>query len=330
LHSILFVALVILAQGQAFGTETEHDALPTDQLYHRPRIAVVNFEVTPRIVEGLGNDRDTVAARLSKLLSDMFISTLVKSGSFDVIERTELDKVLKEQKLGEEALLDPKTAPRVGRILGVDYILGGMLTEFGIREERQGGFAVLRGFFGVDVRTSTARVVVDARMVQTTTAKITLAETGVGENAESRVKFADADVHHFILGADVGSKEWADSRIGRATRDAVAQIATAIIGKYPLRAVVMAVLEDGSVILDRGALAGVKIDDRFELQHIAQIRNPDTDEIIYEDTKPLGILRVVNIQENGCKAVFEGAVAAGITPKVNDIATPIKPQPRRR
>ena len=51
---------------------------------------------------------------------------------FSVIEREKLDLVLKEQGLGAAGALDPQSAAKVGRILGVKYILTGAVDRFSI------------------------------------------------------------------------------------------------------------------------------------------------------------------------------------------------------
>ena len=58
----------------------------------KKRLAVINFD-TP---EEYWN------TPLSRGLADMFITALVKSGSFDVIERTQLDAILKEHNLAAQ------------------------------------------------------------------------------------------------------------------------------------------------------------------------------------------------------------------------------------
>ena len=47
------------------------------------------------------------------------------SRMFSVIEREKLDLVMKEQGLGAAGALDPQSAAKVGRILGVKYIVTG-------------------------------------------------------------------------------------------------------------------------------------------------------------------------------------------------------------
>ena len=52
-------------------------------------------------------------------------------GSFEVVERRELARVLKEQKLGSSGLLNKATIAKVGEILGIDAIVTGSIAYLG-------------------------------------------------------------------------------------------------------------------------------------------------------------------------------------------------------
>src|SRR5207244_3506875 len=54
------------------------------------------------------------------------------SDKFSVVERDKLSLVLKEQNLGASGAVDPATAAKVGKILGVKYIILGGIDKFNI------------------------------------------------------------------------------------------------------------------------------------------------------------------------------------------------------
>ncbi len=80
------------------------------------RIAVVYFDN--------GSDNPELS-RLRKGLADMLISDLSKIKMLNVIERARLEEILKEQKLNNSKDFDAATASKVGKLLGVQYILTG-------------------------------------------------------------------------------------------------------------------------------------------------------------------------------------------------------------
>jgi curli biogenesis system outer membrane secretion channel CsgG len=297
---------------------------PPPPAHRRKRIAVVRFEVPKQTLSGWydqGNVSPAAIDRLSGMLADMLVTALVKTGAFDVIERTELEKILEEQTLDAKGVVDPATAAKSGKVLGVDMILGGKLTEFGVKEKRAGVLGALTKVtigIGVDTKNSTARAVIDARIVETTTARILMAETGTGENSEGKFFLAGTDFDKFVAAVNIGSTEWTESRIGRATRQAVDQIVQKVLDTFPVETAVRGVLPDGSVILDLGRFSGIKVGDQFEVMRETILFDEDTGEEIYRDHKTLGLLEVVEVQDERCKCKVVGGLAE--PPKKGDYA----------
>lgn len=54
-----------------------------------------------------------------------------KSGKFDVVERRQLARVLKEQELSDSSLFDADSIARIGKILGIEAIVTGSIADLG-------------------------------------------------------------------------------------------------------------------------------------------------------------------------------------------------------
>ena len=68
---------------------------------------------------------------LRKGIADMLITELSGNPRIRVIERSQLDRLLEEQKLGQGNQVDPETAVRIGRVLGARHmIFGTFVTDF--------------------------------------------------------------------------------------------------------------------------------------------------------------------------------------------------------
>lgn len=78
------------------------------------RVGVVAFEAPQGLLLGA---------------EDLFAKHLLHHG-YNVVERRTIAALLDEQRLGLSGLYSPRTAKRVGRILGVDALLLGSVTEF--------------------------------------------------------------------------------------------------------------------------------------------------------------------------------------------------------
>jgi len=85
----------------------------------RLTIAVTNFTTSDGIENALGS-----------AIAEMLIVKLNQVGKFQVIERSQLKKVLEEQKLGIKTLFNNQSnLQKLGKLLGADAILVGTLTD---------------------------------------------------------------------------------------------------------------------------------------------------------------------------------------------------------
>jgi TolB-like protein len=65
---------------------------------------------------------------LGMFLAEELVTNLFERG-LDIVERTMLDKVLGEIKLGQSGVIDPETARQVGKVAGVDALVSGTITD---------------------------------------------------------------------------------------------------------------------------------------------------------------------------------------------------------
>lgn len=84
------------------------------------KIAVIEFTDLNKKVTDFG-----------RFLSEKLITKLFLTGSFHVIERNQLEKVMSEHKLNLSGTVDPASAKKLGKILGVDAIATGTIADIG-------------------------------------------------------------------------------------------------------------------------------------------------------------------------------------------------------
>ena len=101
------------------------------------KIAVMDFKA------GVGVNANEVEG-----LSDMLINTLYESGKFSIVERSQINQVLKEQKFQASELTNEQLA-QVGRILGVESVLVGTVNFLAEHKNLDGS---VTGEYNVDVR----------------------------------------------------------------------------------------------------------------------------------------------------------------------------------
>ncbi len=66
------------------------------------------------------------------LVGDVLVSEISRLGKYTIVERSQVNKVLREQGFQMSGAVDASTAKEVGKILGVDAVLLGSLSEYRI------------------------------------------------------------------------------------------------------------------------------------------------------------------------------------------------------
>lgn len=105
----------------------EEDKLPTGTLTYDPsKVTQIGSRLSIAVMpfENKGGSKD-----MGEVVLDKLITSLYKLKRFKIIERTQLEKVLKEQALGQTGAIDAATATKVGKVLGVDAVLIGSITQ---------------------------------------------------------------------------------------------------------------------------------------------------------------------------------------------------------
>ncbi|MEW6025695.1 MAG: CsgG/HfaB family protein [Planctomycetota bacterium] len=106
---------------------------------------------------------------------DQLTTLLVNTERFSVIERERLDAVLAEQGLAGKGIVDSATAAQVGKILGVDLIFTGAVTNWEVKETRSATFVLVGGGSEKAIDIDLA---LDGRIIDTTTGQIYVADSG--------------------------------------------------------------------------------------------------------------------------------------------------------
>ena len=93
----------------------------------KPRVAVLEFK---NKAEGYGWS----GYKAGQAAQDMLVTELVKKGGYRVMEREQLEAILQEKNLSLSGDIDPKTAVKLGKMIGVEYLIAGAVTELGVAD----------------------------------------------------------------------------------------------------------------------------------------------------------------------------------------------------
>lgn len=221
-------------------------------------------------------------------MSDMLVTALVKSNNYRVIERQELDQILREQKLGASGIITEQSAVQMGKLLGVELAVMGSVSEFGYKKSGIGG-KVKR--FGLGIQKQSAVVGIDCRLVNTTTGEIIASESVRKEKSAKGIK-VDTDKIDFK-----SQKDFDQSLVGKATRDAINEVVKMIdknVQSIPWQAKVITV-KDGMVFINAGSTSGVIEGDIFYIYRKGEeLIDPDTGLSLGSIDTKIGEIKVIN------------------------------------
>lgn len=139
----------------------------------KPRIAVLKFENKA--------DNQYWWHGGAEAMQDVFVTELVKSGKFRVIDRERLDALMAEKNLSLSGAVDPSTAIKAGKLLGVKYFLTGAVTEYGADEAGGSGF-------GISVKRKKFTAAANARVIDAETGEILWADEARSEAKTAKVR----------------------------------------------------------------------------------------------------------------------------------------------
>ena len=296
----------------------------------RKRVAIFDFDygtVKTGTAALFGTDID-----VGKGIADLLVKDLVTDGTYSVIERKQLDKILGEQNFSNSDRANPASAAKIGKILGVDAIIVGSITEFGNETKNRniggggGGFGGF-GVGGFGHKETKANVMIDARIVDIDTAEILGVAEGKGESKRSSTSLlgGGGNWHGWGGGAvDFGSSDFQQTIIGEATKAAVDQMTAGLIADAPKLSVrtvkvegLVAAVDGDQIVLNVGLKTGIKAGDHMSVERVTStIKDPATGAVLRKMTTKLGELEVIDVDD--VSAVCKSVNGTGF--KVGDVA----------
>ena len=202
-------------------------------------------------------------------VADMLTTSLWKTDRFVLVERAYLEEVIKEQNLSMTDLVISETAAKIGRILGLNAIILGGITEFGFVRE-----------MGKPI----CRIGVDLRLVDVNTTRIMLAENAIG----------------MASGRDV------DQASRRAVDNLVSKVISSL-KKKPWEGRIMEV-EKKQVYINAGTNIGIRKGDTFAIIQLSkELVDPVTGKVVGAIEKKAGKVEVMRVEEEYSEAaILEG------------------------
>ncbi len=194
------LSLLLLAPGAASAAKKESKA---DKL-KKPRVAILDFPAASNAwsCQGWANNEH----RMSDVLRDLFTTEIMDRahGKLRVIERERLKDIRSELSFQQSGEVDGATAQKVGKLLGVRYMISGKITRFACKKSGLSsgwglgalvGKATGSGLAGSVAGSANMQKVnftgrLDVRLIDTETGEILATFKDENETGDTSVKIA--------------------------------------------------------------------------------------------------------------------------------------------
>ncbi len=238
-------------------------------------------------------------------LADLVTESLVAKGSYRVLERAQMKRILGEQDFGRSGRVDESKAVEIGKLLGARLVIFGALTEFDYAST--GGVRIA----GIGISGSKARTKLNGRIVDVQTGEILGAVVGEGEESGATLSV------NTYRGISFSSKEFQNSTVGKSVDRAVAAFADAAAIRIDeagarlaaearmasLSGSVVAVIPDG-VIINLGSNAGIAKGQLLEVYRLMAVPGLADPVRI-----PVGSIRIISVDPNAAVGTLESVTS---------------------
>jgi curli biogenesis system outer membrane secretion channel CsgG len=291
------------------------------------RIAVMDFDYAT--VQSASSAMFGSNVDVGKGITNLLIANLVKNGTYSIIERAALDKIMAEQNFSTSQRADSSSAAKLGKLLGVDAIIVGSITQFGNETKKTniggaggnwGGF----GVGGIGHSKSNANVGITAHIVNVDTGEILAMAEGAGTSSRSSTSLLGGGGNWGGFGGgnvDFGSSNFQETIIGEATKIAVDKLTADVIADSPKVAIrqvtvdgLVAAVDGGQIVLNVGKKAGVNVGDVLEVVRVTkEIKDPETGAVIRRLTSTIGVIKATDVDDASavCTAVSGSGFQTG-------------------
>jgi curli biogenesis system outer membrane secretion channel CsgG len=245
-------------------------------------IAVSSIKATPSLDASVKPDKKLEMGRIIESLNSQLIDRINATRKFDVVGRSDLNDILKEQDLGASGNVDAKTASKAGKLAGATFLLVTTVDDFQ-------DYVETATFAGTN-RSATKRVFrvsVVGKLYDSNTGKlIESANLQTGNDA-----FKDISENRSYSTKD---GNLTDEMMVAVARDLAQKIANHFADViFPVKVLTR---RDKEVTLNRGEGGGVAVGDTFNAFALGQeLIDPDTKESLGREEVKVGKVKITQV-----------------------------------
>jgi curli biogenesis system outer membrane secretion channel CsgG len=245
-------------------------------------IAVSSIKPTPSLDASVKPDKKLELGRILESLNSQLIDRINATRKFDVVGRSDLNDILKEQDLGASGNVDAKTAAKAGKLAGASFLLVTTVDDFQDYVET----ATFTGT-GRSATKRMFRLSVVGKLYDSSTGKlIESANLQTGNDA-----FKDISEERSYSTKD---GNLTDEMMVAVARDLAQKIANHFADViFPAKVLIR---RDKEVTINRGEGGGVVVGDTFNAFALGQeLIDPDTKESLGREEVKVGTVKITQV-----------------------------------
>ncbi len=250
----------------------------------RPTIAVMDFTVVNKAIildpeiSAIGWNEESTG-----LLTGDFINNLVATRRFDVLERSRVNDILREQEFSSSGLVSSSTAIKLGQMVGAEYFVMGQIELIDVRK-------VVKQIPYSDYTTTeySGQMTVNIRIIDTRGGKIVAARKHTNhESSKSTFKDSTSPTAFFE----------------RLKENTVREMVNDVVdGVFPIK---VASVNGNDVIINRGTGGSFKEGDILIVFRTGEdIKDPDTGESLGVEETEVGRIRITEMDMKRSKGII--------------------------
>lgn len=245
-------------------------------------LAVSSIKPTPSLAASIKPDKKPSLDRIVESLDSQLIDRINATRKFDVVGRSDLSDIIKEQDLGASGNVDAKTAAKAGKLTGAKYLLVTTVDDFQDYVEK----ATFEGT-GRSATKRVFRLSVVGKIYDSSTGK--LLESVNLQTGNDAFKQIQEERSYTVKDGELS-----DEMMVAVSRDLAQRIANRVADViFPAKVLVK---RDNEVTINRGEGGGVAVGDTFNVFALGEeLIDPDTKESLGREEAKVGKVKITQV-----------------------------------
>jgi len=252
-------------------------------------LAVSSIKPTHSLAASTRADKKLELDRIVESLDSQLVDRINATRKFDVVGRSDLNEVLKEQDLGASGNVDAKTAAQAGKLTGAKYLLVATVDDYQDYVER----ATFEGT-GRQATKRVFRFSIVGKVYDSTTGK--LLESANFQTGNNEFKQIQEERNYSVKDGELSDEMMV--AVSRSMAEKIANHVADVI--FPAKIMTK---RDALVTINRGEGAGVVVGDVFNVYALGdEMIDPDTKESLGREEVKVGKVKISEVDPKFSKA----------------------------